>query len=64
MICIVCTGDTRVIDSSYFEDRVTRKKKKKNCGHIFWTEELRVEEDVSVPNRHLMGNYIRHRGCR
>lgn len=61
MTCIKCGGNTKVIDSSYLVDSVTRKRKCKACGHVFFTEELRVAEGVAIPNRHQMKYYTRHK---
>lgn len=61
MTCIRCGGNTKVIDSSYLVDRVTRKRKCKSCEYVFSTEELRVAEGVAIPTRHQMKHYAGHR---
>ena len=47
MYCPKCKGKIGVLDSVYNNDEneILRKRKCKECGHIFYTIEFEVEQD-------------------
>lgn len=46
MVCEICGGKSGVIDTISQDDAVYRKRKCKECGHIFYTEE--VDSDGTI----------------
>ena len=45
MECPKCGGETDVLKTRQYEDRVYRRRECRDCGHRFTTDELRREED-------------------
>jgi transcriptional regulator NrdR family protein len=44
MNCLKCKGNAGVIDTLHYKGIIYRRRKCKECGHTFYTEE-RVSED-------------------
>lgn len=62
MICPVCSGDTTVFDTFTEVDVVYRKRRCKECGNTFFTEEVdsRNQDEVRKEmNRIKRGKYDR-----
>lgn len=45
MECPKCGGETTVLKTRQYEERVYRRRKCRDCGFRFTTDELRREED-------------------
>ena len=43
MLCEICEGKTRVINTRTDVDHVVRKRMCLKCGHIFYTQEIDVD---------------------
>ena len=50
MKCPDCGGDVKVMDSVFNTDQneVLRKRKCKDCGHVFYTIEFEIEYDTNT----------------
>lgn len=46
MKCVKCGGKTMVVDSAGEDDFVLRRRKCKDCGKWFFTQELLVENQI------------------
>ena len=44
MICKICGGNTRVIDTAASPDKQIRRRKCKTCGATFYTVELKTDD--------------------
>lgn len=56
MICPMCDGKVRVIDSKADYDAVYRKRKCNLCCHVFYTEETESNDAKAIFND-LANNY-------
>ena len=43
MLCEICEGKTRVINTRTDVDHVVRKRMCLKCGHIFYTQEIDMD---------------------
>ena len=48
MTCPECNGGTLVIDTREFAGAVYRRRKCRNCGYKFYTEETEIDKSEEV----------------
>lgn len=48
MLCPECGSKSQAIDSRIVELNVFRKRKCKECGHTFYTEEIEIDDIETV----------------
>lgn len=48
MLCPECNNKSQTIDSRIVELNVFRKRRCKECGHIFYTEEIEIDDIETV----------------
>ena len=46
MLCEICEGKTRVINTRTDVDHVVRKRMCLKCGHIFYTQEIDMDYET------------------
>lgn len=64
MTCPVCGGETSVNNTRAFCDSVVRRRKCKECGYAFYTEEMETPEAASEMARWIQENKAKEEASR